>query len=120
MCSLSRNSEAGRVTWEEPMLASPFLAVSTALNFGFLSRLVPPMRERAGFGLQSRLAQSAAWTGLVTVIGLSSLEEAKSSPDPRTVDAVEVRLQEVGFKTNWDLSTKTLISLASTGLPSTM
>jgi hypothetical protein len=79
--------------------------VSTARNFGLSPRLVPPIRLRPSFGLKPRAPQSAAWNGLVTVNGWSSPAEAKLSPEPRTVLAVDVREQLVGLRTKPGRST---------------
>src|SRR6202789_3676473 len=100
MWACSRNSECGKVIWAAPMLASPLRALRTALKAGVAPLLVPPLSERVSFGAKPRLAQSAAWKGLVTVIGWSSASEAKSVPEPSTVEAVEVRSQLVGLRVN--------------------
>jgi hypothetical protein len=60
---------------------------------------VPPFSFRERRGLKGRAAQSAAWKGVETVTGRSSASEEKSRPLPSRVEAVDVRLQELGFKT---------------------
>src|SRR5260221_8958998 len=105
MWDCSRNSEWG--SWTEILaeLASPALGRNTACRAGWAPRLVPPLRLSESAGLKPRLAQSAAWKGVDTVTGRSSASEPKFRPEPKTVEAVEVRLQLVGFKTNSGPST---------------
>ena len=86
MWALSRNSERGRMTWALAMLASPGLRRQDRFEGRVLAALGAAREaESLSLGLKGRAAQSAAWKRVVTVIGLSSIAEAKSRPEPSTV-----------------------------------
>src|SRR4051794_13879321 len=77
----SRNSECGRATDAEAMLAPPGGIVTVALSLGWLPRWVPPKRRKASFGLKARLAQLPTWKGEAVLNNAPPVPEICPSTD---------------------------------------
>ena len=61
------------------------------------SLLVFPLVVTVKVGLNSRVAQLAAWKGSLTVTGMSLEGSLKLAPDPITLEVNVVGVQLVGF-----------------------